>query len=319
LLKEIENPEKVGEAQPLLGHVKRALFNDHGLRAGWRILIFAILFRIVLLPLVFMAVRPVRGRIESALGDISEALVLICVLIATCIMARIERRSWLDYGLRDRSAPRHFLSGACVGLVSLSLMLAAMRAAHDFYFGPQAMHGSGLAAAAALSFVGFLIVALLEENLFRGYAFYTLIDGVGFWPAAVVISIVFAAAHVTNPGEAKVGIVAVFAFGMMLAFSIWRTGTLLWGIGFHLLWDYAETFIYGVPDSGFVSPQHLLSAKLTGPAWITGGSVGPEGSWFIFLVLALIALAIHLIYPKRTFRLPAREIKAQPSAASVAT
>lgn len=318
-MRDIENSEKAAAAQPLIRQIKRALFNDHGLRAGWRILIFAALFRLVFLPLVFAAVRPVRGRIESAVGDISEALVLICVLLATWVMARIERRSWFDYGLRDRAAPRHFLSGACVGLVSLTLMLAAMRAAQDFYFGPQAMHGSALAAAAALSFVGFLLVAMLEETLFRGYAFYTLIDGVGFWPAAVVISIVFAAAHVTNPGEAKVGIAAVFAFGMMLAFSIWRTGTLLWGIGFHLLWDYAETFIYGVPDSGFVSPQHLLSAKLTGPAWITGGSVGPEGSWFIFLVLALIALAIHLIYPKRNFRLPAPEVKPQLSSTSVTT
>lgn len=318
-MRDIENSEKAAAAQPLIRHIKHALLNDHGLRAGWRILIFAALFRLVFLPLVFAAVRPVRGRIESAVGDISEALVLICVLLATWVMARIERRSWFDYGLRDRSASRHFLSGACVGLVSLTLMLAAMRAAQDFYFGPQAMHGSALAAAAALSFVGFLLVAMLEETLFRGYAFYTLIDGVGFWPAAVVMSIVFAAAHVTNPGEAKVGIAAVFAFGMMLAFSIWRTGTLLWGIGFHLLWDYAETFIYGVPDSGFVSPQHLLSAKLTGPAWITGGSVGPEGSWFIFLVLALIALAIHLIYPERTFHLPSREIKPKLSSASVTT
>jgi CAAX amino terminal protease family. len=284
-------------------HRNRVLFNSDGLRAGWRILLFAILFRIVLLPLISLAARPIRGQIESVLGDISEALVLLCVLLSTWIMARIERRSWLNYGLRDSSAPSHFLSGALVGFVSLTVMLAIMRAAHDFYFGPLAMHGSALAASAALSLLGFLVVALLEENLFRGYAFYTLIDGIGFWPAALLMSAVFAAAHVSNPGEAKVGIIAVFAFGMMLAFSIWRTGTLLWAIGFHLLWDYAETFIYGVPDSGFVSPEHFFTAKLTGPAWITGGSVGPEGSWFIFLVLALIAVVIKLGYPRRSFKL----------------
>jgi membrane protease YdiL (CAAX protease family) len=296
MLNEVKNPEKTIAQHVALAPVNRVFFNDRGLRAGWRILIFAILFRIVLLPLIFLAARPVRGRIESAVGDISEALLLICVLLATWIMARVERRSWLDYGLRDGLAPRHFLSGAVVGFVSLTVMLAAMRAAHAFYFGPQAMHGSALAVSAALALLGFVLVALLEETLFRGYAFYTLIDGIGFWPAAVVLSIIFAAAHVRNPGEAKVGIVAVFAFGMILAFSIWRTGSLLWAIGFHLLWDYSETFIYGVPDSGFVSPEHLLSAKLTGPAWITGGSVGPEGSWFIFLVLALIAFVIHFAY-----------------------
>src|SRR5205085_11100093 len=115
-------------------------------------------------------------------------------------------------------------------------------------------------------------------------------------------SILFAYVHVSNPGEAPLGIGAVFVFGMMLAFSLWRTGSLLWAIGFHFMWDYSETFIYGVPDSGFVSPQHLLSAKFSGPAWITGGTVGPEGSWFIFLVLAAITLVIHFTYPKPRFR-----------------
>jgi hypothetical protein len=125
----------------------------------------------------------------------------------------------------------------------------------------------------------------------------------GFWPAAVLISLLFAYVHVQNPGEAPMGIAAVFVFGMMLAFSLWRTGSIVWAIGFHFMWDYSETFIYGVPDSGFVSPQHLLSAKFSGPAWITGGTVGPEGSAFIFVVLAVVAVLIHFQYPTSQFRL----------------
>jgi hypothetical protein len=110
--------------------------------------------------------------------------------------------------------------------------------------------------------------------------------------------LLFAAAHVNNGGEAAAGIIAVVFFGLMLCFSIWRTGSLLWAIGFHFMWDYSETFLYGVNDSGFVAPEHWLSAKFSGPAWITGGTVGPEGSWFIFLVLAATALVIHFAYPK---------------------
>jgi len=146
-----------------------------------------------------------------------------------------------------------------------------------------------------------VIVALFEENAFRGYLLHTLAEGLGFWPAAVLMSLLFAAVHVQNPGESKAGIVAVFAFGMMLAFSLWRTGSLLWAIGFHFMWDYSESFLYGVPDSGLVQPEHLLSTRLSGPAWITGGSVGPEGSWFIFVLLATVALTIHFLYPRRQF------------------
>lgn len=273
-------------------------FNERGLRAGWRYLIFLVLL-FVFVPTIFAIVHPFKRAIQSAVGNVSEFLLLACVLLATFVMAKIERRSFFNYGLRDRTAVAHGLSGMLIGFFSLTLMLLGFRAANDFYFGPEAMHGSALATAAFSNLIAFVLVGLFEETTFRGYAFYTLIDGMGFWPAAVVMSLLFAFVHRNNPGEAPVGIVAVFAFGMMLAFSIWRTGSLLWAIGFHFMWDYSETFIYGVPDSGFVSPQHLLSAKFAGPAWVTGGSVGPEGSYFIFLVLAVVALAIHLLYPNR--------------------
>jgi len=217
-------------------------------------------------------------------------------------MAKLETRSPLSYGFADRKWPSHFCFGALIGWLSLTLMLTGLRAAHHFSFGPQYMHGSTLAVAAFLNAISFLFgVALFEEILFRGYALYTLADGMGFWPASIVLSLGFAAAHLSNGGEAKVGIVAVVFFGLVLCFSIWRTGSLLWAVGFHFMWDYSESFLYGVPDSGFVSPQHLLSAKFSGPAWITGGTVGPEGSWFIFFVLALIAVVIHFAYPSRHF------------------
>ena len=276
-------------------------FNARGLRAGWRFILFVVLVQLVLVPLLFTAVKPFRHRAESRLGDISDVLLLICILLGTLIMSKLEGRSILSYGLKDSAALPSFLSGTVIGFVSLTLLLLALRATHHLLFGSGYMTGSQLLAAAFLNVLGFVIVALFEENAFRGYLLHTLAEGLGFWPAAVLMSLLFAAMHVQNPGESKVGIVAVFAFGMMLAFSLWRTGSLLWAIGFHFMWDYSESFLYGVPDSGLVQPEHLLSTRLSGPAWITGGSVGPEGSWFIFAVLGIITLLIHFGYPKRQF------------------
>ena len=299
----LENSQKAEKlAEPEIESPHSLWFNHPTLGAIGRFLLFMFLVRIVFIPLVFAGIRPFRQAIESALGDIGEALLLGCVLLGTFIMAKLERRSFFDYGLRDRRAIPNLVNGIVVGFISLTLMLLGLRVARDFYFGPQHMHGSELLTAALLNIVGFALVALLEETAFRGYALYTLTDGIRFWPAAVIMSLLFAWEHVQNPGESKIGILAVFAFGIMLAFSIWRTGSLLWAVGFHFAWDYAETFIYGVPDSGFVSPQHLLSARFTGPAWITGGSVGPEGSCFIFLVLAVVTLVIHFAYPLPKFQ-----------------
>jgi len=276
-------------------------FNERGLRAGWRFLLFVVLVRLVLIPLIFAAAKPFRHRVESRLGDISDALLLVSILLGALIMSKLERRSILSYGLKDSAVLPHFLSGTLAGFASLTLMLLALRATHHLLFGSRQMGGSNLLWAALLNILGFVIVALFEENAFRGYLLHTLADGMGFWPGAILMSLLFAGLHVQNPGESKVGIVAVFAFGMMLAFSLWRTGSLLWAIGFHFMWDYSESFLYGVPDSGLVQPEHLLSTRLSGPAWITGGSVGPEGSWFIFLVLGIITLLIHFAYPHRQF------------------
>jgi hypothetical protein len=255
--------------------------------------------------LLLSVLRPLRRSLPVDIrADAPQLCIVLGIFAATGVMARVERRPFWFYGFRDRRWGRDFWLGALTGWLSLTLMLLGMRAAHDFYFGQLFMHGRVLLAAAVLDGLSFLFaVALLEEVTFRSYPLYTLADGIGFWPAAVIMSLLFALAHVHNPGEAKLGIVAVFAFGMMLAFSLWRTGALFWAIGFHFMWDYSETFLYGVPDSGYVSPEHLLSARITGPAWITGGSVGPEGSWFIFLVLAAIAVAIHFAYPQRRFEI----------------
>lgn len=276
-------------------------FNARGLRAGWRFILFLVLVRLVLVPPVFALLKPLLHSAESRFGDISDVLLLICILVGTFIMSKLERRSMLSYGLADSAALPRFLSGTVIGFVSLTVMLLALRATHHLLFGPRQTGASQLLVAALLNVLGFVIVALFEENAFRGYLLHTVAEGLGFWPAALLMSLLFAAMHVQNPGESKVGIVAVFAFGVMLAFSLWRTGSLLWAIGFHFMWDYSESFLYGVPDSGLVQPEHLLSTRLSGPAWITGGDVGPEGSWFIFVVLAAVALILHLLYPKKQF------------------
>lgn len=311
-MQDAENPSLTPDAsgnlsapvQPVSAPPTRSpiFFNDRGLRAGWRLLIWLLVCIIFayLLQAIFIRLRSHVPR--KVAGRLGQVLLVIAILGGNAVMARYERRPAFSYGLADRRWAPHFLFGVFVGWFSLTLMLAGMDFAHHFNFGPQYMHGRALAVAAVLNLLSFLFaVALFEELLFRSYPLYTLADGLGFWPAAVLLSLLFAAAHLSNSGEAKTGIIAVAFFGIMLCFSVWRTGSLMWAIGFHFMWDYSETFLYGVPDSGFISPEHLLSAKFAGPAWITGGTVGPEGSWFIFLVLAAITLVLHFVYPSRKF------------------
>jgi len=75
-----------------------------------------------------------------------------------------------------------------------------------------------------------------------------------------------------------------------------RTGTLWFAIGFHAAYDFGETYVYSVPDSGFVMPGHLLASSFHGPAWLTGGTVGPEGSVFDFVIMAIVFVVFDRVY-----------------------
>src|SRR5204863_170214 len=70
--------------------------------------------------------------------------------------------------------------------------------------------------------VFFVFVGLFEEFLFRGYTQYTLADSIGFWPAAIVLSCLFGAVHLGNPGEGWVGAAGVVMIGLVFAFALRR-------------------------------------------------------------------------------------------------
>jgi hypothetical protein len=152
-----------------------------------------------------------------------------------------------------------------------------------------------------LWFFFFLLVGLVEEFTFRGYFLYTLSDGIGFWPAAVIQAILFARGHMGNGGETHVGIIATSVFALFAAVTLWRTGSLWLAVGAHAGWDWGQSFFFGVNDSGFQAPGHLFNPHIgAGPDWLTGGSVGPEGSVVTLILWALMAVIFLLLYRKRS-------------------
>jgi uncharacterized protein len=85
---------------------------------------------------------------------------------------------------------------------------------------------------------------------------------------------------------------------MVFCFSLWRTGSLWWAIGFHTAWDWAQSFLYGVADSGIMVRQHLLATHPLGKPLLSGGATGPEGSIFILPIVLIIVLIIIVTVPQ---------------------
>ena len=292
-------------------HVLTRVFrNDRGLRPGWRLLIFFGI-AVVVPQTVFLIVTrlaapgPSDAPAPSAIMP-WQSLALECVgflwlLLVTWIMSRIERRPVGSYGLPlvGTALPRFFSGYLLWGFLPVTLALLVLRACGAFFFGSLALHGWQILQWGAIWALVFLFVGLMEEFSFRGYMLQTLAEGIGFWPAAIILSIGFGAVHMGNPGETRMGIAAAALFALFACATIWRTGNLWLAVGAHAGWDWGQTFFYGVSDSGLQAQGRLMEPSTQGPAWLSGGSVGPEGSVVTLIFWSLMTVAILVIYRPR--------------------
>jgi uncharacterized protein len=269
--------------------------ND-GLRAGWAFAIYLGMFAVMLAVSDWLISSLHLGDLWSMM--LGEVGVFAAAAIPALIMARIEKREWGAYGLPLREAFSKLLwVGAVWGFLGITFLLVILRGMHAFDFGHIVLHGLSIVRFAMFWGALFLLVGFTEEFMLRGYSQFTLARGMGFWPAAVLLSAVFGAVHLKNPGEAWVGALAAGAIGLFFCLTLRRTGSLWFAVGFHAAWDWGESFFYSVPDSGQVSPGHLLSSSFHGSRWVTGGSVGPEGSLFCFVVIAVMWVGFAWVYP----------------------
>ena len=292
-------------------------FGDDGLRAGWGLLLFAVIYLIIetalyrlslAVGLTFHPPGP-HGLITPQFTLWDEGLSAATILLTTFIMMLIERRSLSAYGLARIRPALNLVEGAAWGLGFISLLVGLLVLSGLLVFDGRDLSGSSALRYAFVWLAAFILVGIHEELFFRGYMQATLARGLagiyealgiapsrtgGFWTAAIILSFGFGLVHTTNPGESPVGVFAAGLVGLVFCLSLWRTGTLWWAIGFHIIWDWAESYLYGAYDSGLLSQGRLLATHPQGSVILSGGLTGPEGSLFIIPILGCAAAAIVL-------------------------
>jgi len=270
-----------------------------GLYPGARWLIY-IGMGLVTLALLNSVLYGLRGDSDSLWWNMAgEVRMMLAAILPGFVMARIEGRSLGDFGLPAKSAlGRNFWIGALWGIGSLTVLMLALRVTGVFSFGTVQLQGMRIFKFGLFYAALFFVAALFEDFLMRGYSQWVLAKSMNFWPAAAVLSILFGLIHVGNPGEERIGLVAVVAIGFFFCLTLRRTGNLWWAIGFHMAWDWGESYLYSVPDSGNVVSGHLLDSSFHGPVWLTGGSVGPEGSYLVFVVIGAVWVLFSGVYPE---------------------
>lgn len=268
------------------------LDQQNKLRNGWRILIFFIIFAfsITLINAVF-AILHIPQEIL-----ISEFLFLICVLIATFIMMHFfEGKNLSEVGLKISEKTKYEITfGLIIGFVMITLVVIpnAIAGYYTYNFTPNQIYPQIFE---ALLF--FVLVALAEEILFRGYPFQRLIDATNPAIATVVFSLLFASAHIFNPNVNLISLANIFLAGLWLSSAYIKANSLWLPISLHFSWNFFQGYLYSLPVSGSTLIEPVFDVQINSENLISGGDFGPEGS--ILTSFVLIASTIFILKNKR--------------------
>lgn len=285
--------------------LRRMFYGGAELRAGWRALVFVLLMAVFESQSGYLlkVQHDLFGEGESAAGWLFVKTVLfIYVLIVVRILGALEHRSLAEYGLPLRKIyARDLWAGAFWGFGILTANIALMILTRAYSFGTVALPAFQIVKYGILWAAADLMVGMAEEFVFRGYLLFTLTQGMGFWPAAVLTSALFGLTHLDVQGEPWTAITNIALLSLLLCLALRRTGSLWFAIGSHMAFDWGLAFFYSCnPDAH----GHLFNASMHGNRWLTGGTAGPEGNILnVFLVAAGILL-LSRIYPHVKYPLP---------------
>ena len=274
------------------------------LRAPWQIAVFGV---VVAASSIFIggmiyaliALTPAVGWARIARIPVAEWIQVACLLASTSITARLLGTPdiWKYVGLdRDAWRPRHLARGAALGAAVIAVPALAIVAGGISRFETATSGESALFM--IWSAMALLVpAALSEEVLFRGLAFSAVRAAIGTGRAILVTSVCFGLAHLFNPDPTVVSVIAVMVAGFLLAMVRVVTGSLAAAFVAHFAVNFTQLALLHAPVSGqaFETPGYRLIPG--DPAWLTGGSWGPEGG-----AAAMAAMLIATFVLKREGR-----------------
>ncbi|GAA1017713.1 CAAX amino protease [Acrocarpospora pleiomorpha] len=247
------------------------------------------LVRIVRSPLGWM----LTGLVGiAAVSAVTGALPLLGAVAAVgvywAVMRYVAKRPTPE--LARRGAAREVLVGGGIGLgfVFLSTLLITAFGGYSFSWAGNSFFPVVIAAAATMA-----ATAITEELMFRGLALQALERLAGSRIALTLTAVFFGFAHLANPGASLWSSVAIaIEAGVLLgAAFLWRR-SIWFVVGLHFTWNTTVQLL-GIPVSGHAAEGSLLTAHVTGPALLTGGSFGLEAS--IITVMVGLALAVPML------------------------
>jgi len=298
-------PDEAHEAHDLYW----VLAGSQGLRTGWSLAIFAILYRLFsgIAGMVFSELFPsiTNFDLSPKLALVGELVPLLALLGAVVVLAQMEHRRILDYNLAGPRPAARFFEGAAAGFAALSALVGSLALGGWLHFGHAGLSGRRILLYAAAWGAAFLLVGLFEEGSFRCYLQFTLTRGINFWWAlaivaalcldlllraigngAGVVGALWLGLMPAAGGNGALGVYAIALLGLLPCLLLylrkaegagfwqaaWVTSTLF---GFIHTGNNGENWI-GIFAAALIGFVFCVSVRLTGSAW---WAIGCHTAW----------------------------------------
>ncbi|MFF3865842.1 CPBP family intramembrane glutamic endopeptidase [Micromonospora sp. NPDC001898] len=258
------------------------------------------------------AVAAVAGSAWLAL-PLGVLTAVAAIFVYAWVVRRTERREVTE--VARAGARARIIRGVLIGVGMFAAVILNIA-----FIGGYHVHGLG-SVSGAVALLGFMAAAATtEELLFRGVLFRIVEERTGTWIALLLTGVVFGLMHLLNPDASLWGAVAIaIEAGFMLAACYAATRNLWVPIGLHFGWNFAAGGIFSVVVSGNGESKGLLDATTSGPAVLTGGDFGPEGSLYTVAAGVALTLVFMWLAHRRGHLVPRRRraVGVKPATATV--
>lgn len=228
---------------------------------------------------------------EADLRDVRNLLKAMVLVAAYWGYVRFwERRPASEFS--TAGAWRETLAGLLLGAALFSAIVAVLAAS-----GAYSVQGAGsvrdFAAVVARMLPKIASGALIEEVVFRLLLLRLLERSFGMAWALAISSLVFGLAHLGNAGATPLIAIGLgVEMGLLLGAAYLATRRIWFCAAVHFAWNFVQGAVFSIAVSGHAG-EGWLHSSLDGPAWLTGGAFGAEGS-IVAVVLCLAATAALL-------------------------
>ena len=214
----------------------------------------------------------------------------------------VEKRSLASAGLCGDGGLKKFLTGLAVGIAMMGAIVTAIALSGGYRVADLAPAFANPAALGwiALLLAGFTVQASVEEFVFRGWLFSTIMRRWNITAAFILSSAAFTVVHL-SPRATPLALIMTFIFAIFACAWVRRSSS-IWGVmGWHVGWNWFGGTGFDVPITGLDTGLPALMVKLVpvGPAYLTGAGEGPEGSVFTLALLTVASLGLLLVTKKR--------------------